>query len=79
MIGPGSLAATFIIYGATEFLGGYGFLAVFVGALAIRGMNRKHRIHESLHLFSEMAERVLVAIILFGLGGAIAGGSTEPS
>jgi len=74
MVGPGALAATLMIYGATESLGGYGFLAVFVGALAIRSQRREHRFHQALHSFSEMAERLLTAVILFALGGAIAGG-----
>jgi NhaP-type Na+/H+ or K+/H+ antiporter len=78
MVGPGALAATLMIYGVTESLAGYGFLAVFVGALAIRDQRREHRFHEALHSFSEMAERVLTAVVLFAFGGAIAGGLLAP-
>lgn len=78
MVGPGALAATLIIYGATEYIDAYGFLAVFVGAVAIRSERRDHDYHESLHSFSEMAERVLTATVLLALGGALAGGLLAP-
>lgn len=78
MVGPSALAATLIIYGVTEYVGGYGFIAVFIGALTIRGNHREHDYHESLHRFTEMTERVLTAIFLIVFGGAIAGGLLEP-
>lgn len=78
LIGPSALAATLIIYGVTEYLGGYGFIAVFIGALTIRGNHREHAYHESLHRFTEMTERLLTAVFLVAFGGAIAGGLLEP-
>ena len=78
MVGPGALAATLVIYGATELAGAYGFVAVFVGALAIRSNRREHAYHESLHTFAEMIERLLTAGVLVAFGGAVAGGLLAP-
>lgn len=78
MTGLGSLAGTLIIYGATEVVGGYGFIAVFIGAVALRNYDRKHHHHESLHIFAEKSERILIALILLALGGAVAGGLLVP-
>lgn len=78
MVGPSALAATLIIYGVTEYLGGYGFIAVFIGALTIRGDRREHDYHESLHRFTEMSERLLTSLFLVAFGGAIAGGLLDP-
>ena len=78
MVGPSALAATLIIYGVTEYLGGYGFIAVFIGALTIRSNRRGHEYHRSLHRFTEMTERLLTAVFLVAFGGAIAGGLLQP-
>lgn len=78
MIGPAALASTLIIYGVTQYLGGYGFVAVFVGAVTMRGSSRDHDYHASLHAFSEMAERILTGVLLIAFGGAIAGGLLAP-
>ena len=78
MVGPSALAATLIIYGVTEYLGGYGFIAVFIGALTIRSNRREHEYHRSLHRFTEMTERLLTAVFLVAFGGAIAGGLLQP-
>ncbi len=78
MVGPGALAATLVIYGTAELAGAYGFVAVFVGALAIRSNRREHAYHESLHTFAEMTERLLTAGILVAFGGAVAGGLLVP-
>ena len=66
-----ALAATFIAYGAVEMLGGYGFLAVFVSALALRNASRDHDFHERLHGFAEEAERLLVMSLLVLFGGMV--------
>ena len=78
MLGLGALAATLILYGGTEFVDGYGFLATFIGALTIRHYERTHDYHETLHIFSEQAERLLMAGILIAFGGALADGLLEP-
>jgi NhaP-type Na+/H+ or K+/H+ antiporter len=69
-----ALGITFVAYGVTEILHGYGFLAVFVSALAIRSEERHHAYHERLHEFAEQTERLLMMLVLVLFGGAIAGG-----
>ncbi|MFB9467187.1 cation:proton antiporter [Streptomyces cinereospinus] len=67
-----ALGATFLSYGVTELLGGYGFLAVFVTACAIRAAERAHGFHNVLHDFVEQVERLFTAVLLFVLGAFIA-------
>lgn len=78
MVGLGALAATLLIYGVTEYLGGYGFIATFLGAVIIRNYKRRHEYHDSLHSLTEKVERLLTALIVISLGAAIAGGLFEP-
>lgn len=77
MTGSAALAVTLVAYGVTEFLGGYGFLATFVAAYVLRHRDAEHEYHEQLVIFVEQFERVLVAIILLLLGGAVARGFIE--
>lgn len=72
------LAATFIAYGATEVIGAYGFLAVFVCALSIRASEREHEYHRVLHDFAEQIERLLTVLLLVLFGGAIVRGLLDP-
>lgn len=69
-----ALAATFLAYGITELVEGYGFIAVFVCACAIRSGERRHGYHQVLHRYVEQAERMLTVLIVFLLGGAAATG-----
>lgn len=78
MLGLGALAATLLLYGITELVGGYGFLAVFIGALTIRNYERTHEYHAFMHSFAEKAEQLIMALLLLGLGAAIAGGLLAP-
>ena len=73
-----ALAATFLAYGAVEVAGGYGFLAVFVAARAIRAAERSHEYHQVLHDFAEQTERLLTVLLLLLLGGAVVGGLLAP-
>ncbi len=73
-----ALAVTLLVYGATELLQGYGFIAVFVAALSIREYERKHEYHRVLHHFADQAERFLMAIIVFMLAGWIVAGLLGP-
>ena len=73
-----ALAATFLAYGAVEVAGGYGFLAVFVAARAIRSAERSHEYHQVLHNFAEQTERLLTVLLLLLLGGAVVGGLLAP-
>ncbi|MFC0509245.1 cation:proton antiporter [Micromonospora costi] len=69
-----ALAATFLAYGLVEVAGGYGFLAVFVAARAIRSAERTHEFHSVLHDFAEQVERLLTVLLLLLFGGAVVGG-----
>ncbi|PRH76091.1 cation transporter [Streptomyces solincola] len=69
-----ALGATFLTYGITELLHGYGFLAVFVAACALRSAERSHGYHNVLHEFTEQIERLLTAALLFLLGMFVASG-----
>ncbi len=69
-----ALAVVLLVYGVTELLQGYGFLAVFVAALALRHFEREHNYHEHLHAFIEQSERLLLVIALVVFGGTLATG-----
>ncbi|MDG4830206.1 cation:proton antiporter [Solwaraspora sp. WMMD1047] len=73
-----ALAATFLSYGVVEVLGGYGFLAVFVAARAIRAAERSHEYHQVLHDFAEQVERLLTVLLLLLFGGAVVSGLLAP-
>ncbi|MES2194585.1 MAG: sodium:proton antiporter [Pseudomonadota bacterium] len=69
-----ALGITLAIYGIAESVHGYGFLAVFVGGLALRAAERNHKYHQTLHDFAEQLERLLMMILLVLFGGAISSG-----
>ncbi len=69
-----ALAATFLTYGITEMVEGYGFVAVFVCAVTIRAGERVHGYHGVLHSYIEQLERLLTVVVLVLLGGAVARG-----
>ena len=69
-----AIGATFVAYASAEICHGYGFLAVFVSALVLRGTEHDHEYHESLHDFSEQIERLLMMLVLILFGGAITTG-----
>ena len=72
-----ALTATFLAYGATEMIEGYGFIAVFVCAVTIRAAEHTHGYHRVLHSYVEQLERLMTVVILVLLGGAIARGLLE--
>lgn len=69
-----ALGITCLAYGVTEMVKGYGFLAVFVAALALRATKREDKYHEKLHDFAEELERLLMMVLLVLLGGTMTGG-----
>jgi len=73
-----SLGITLVAYGLTEMVHGYGFLAVFIAAVALRQQERAHDYHEKLHDFVEQLERLLMMALLVLFGGALARGLLEP-
>jgi NhaP-type Na+/H+ or K+/H+ antiporter len=78
MRGTEALATTLVTYGATELLHGYGFIAVFVGALTLRHYEWEHDYHLVLHDFAVMVERLVMAAVLVLFGGAMVGGLLSP-
>jgi sodium/hydrogen antiporter len=69
-----ALAATFAVYGLAELVGGYGFIAVFAAALAIRSVERDHGYHRQLHQLIEQLETILTLALLLMLGAAMSAG-----
>lgn len=69
-----ALAAVFAVYGLTELAGGYGFLAVFTCAIAIRRIERDSGYHEQMHSLVEQLEHVLTLVVLLLLGAAVTTG-----
>ena len=69
-----AIAALLATYGVAEVLGGYGFLAVFTCAMAIRSFERKHSYHHDMHEVIERLERLLTLVVLLLLGMALTNG-----
>jgi NhaP-type Na+/H+ or K+/H+ antiporter len=63
-----ALAALLASYGAAELVGGYGFLAVFTCAMAMRASERHHDYHRAMHEVIERLERLLTLAVLLFLG-----------
>ncbi len=64
-------ASVFITYGITELCNGYGFLAVFIAALAGRKLFFARNSTTALkktHYFSDQVEQILLALLLLWLG-----------
>lgn len=68
------IAATLLSYGVAELCQGYGFLAVFVAAVAIRSSEHRHELHGHLHAFAQQTENLTVAALLVLFGGALVHG-----
>ena len=68
------VATTLLVYGLTELVWGYGFVAVFVTAVTLRNYELYHKYHRKLHDFTEQIERILVAIVLLLFGGTLVHG-----
>lgn len=69
-----ALAVTFLAYGLTELVHGYGFVAVFVAACTLRAAERAHGAHKVAHSFVEQIERMLTSWLLLLLGAALSDG-----
>jgi sodium/hydrogen antiporter len=72
-----ALSSTILVYGVTEIVQGYGFIAVFVAALTLRNSERHHKYHLKLHSFIDEIERILLAVILLLFGGSLVQGSID--
>ncbi|KAB0675838.1 cation:proton antiporter [Aureimonas leprariae] len=73
-----ALAATFVSYGLSEIVHCYGFLAVFVTALTIRGSHRDHDFQRDMHDVTEQIERLAMMVLLVLFGGALVSGLLGP-
>jgi NhaP-type Na+/H+ or K+/H+ antiporter len=69
-----ALAALLMAYGASELVGGYGFLAVFTCALTVRSVERDHDYHRHMHDVINRLETLLTLVVLLGLGFALTNG-----
>lgn len=69
-----AIALTLAVYGITELLHGYGFVAVFVAAIALRHYEKGHEYHQNLHDVTDQAERLLIAVVLILFGGNLVSG-----
>ena len=69
-----ALAALAISFGAAEVVGGYGFIAVFCCAMAVRSAERGHEYQQAMHGVVERLERLLTLLVLLCLGIAMSHG-----
>jgi NhaP-type Na+/H+ or K+/H+ antiporter len=72
-----ALSVTLLVYGIAELAKGYGFIAVFTCAITLRNYEMGHKLHTTLHKFSDQIERILVAVTLLIFGGALVSGILE--
>jgi sodium/hydrogen antiporter len=72
-----AVSTTLTVYGLTELAHGYGFIAVFVAAVALRNYELDHKYHTKMHSFTDQIERILLAIVLILFGGSLATGILE--
>jgi sodium/hydrogen antiporter len=66
-----AFSTTLLVYGATELLHGYGFIAVFVCAVTLRNFKIEHEYHVKLHSFTDQLERMLMVVVLILFGGTL--------
>lgn len=66
-----ALAGVLVVYGLTELIEGYGFIAAFVSGLILRRQESEHEYHVQLHNFVQAIEHALTAVILIALGAAL--------
>jgi len=69
-----ALAALLAAYGVAELVHGYGFLAVFACAMALRSAERRHEYHRSMHDVVQRLERLLTLAVLLVLGISFSSG-----
>jgi NhaP-type Na+/H+ or K+/H+ antiporter len=72
--GIAALGMTFVAYGLAQAVSAYGFVAVFVAALALRAAEPDHDYQVRLHDFVEQIERLAVMMSLIMFGGALTNG-----
>ncbi len=73
-----AISAALITYGLCEMAQCYGFLGVFVAALAIRHAHRSHDFQREMHDFTEQIERIAMMAGLLLFGAALVSGLLAP-
>ena len=74
-----AVATALVLYGAAEIVGGYGFLAVFVGGLAFRRYEHGHELNGRVHAGAEQVEKFMELAAILLLGSLLTGsGLTAP-
>lgn len=68
------LAAILITYSLAEIAEGYGFLAVFVGAVASRRRNEESEVHSKNYAAIDQVEQAMLGVFLIAFGGILATG-----
>lgn len=71
------LGTLLLAYGLAELVEGYGFLAVFIGAVTARQRENKSRYHKISHHFIDQIEQIVLVAVLFGFGAMLASGVLE--
>ncbi len=66
-----ALAGVLAVYGLTELVEGYGFIAAFVSGLVLRRQESGHSFHTQLHDFSQAIEHAFTSVLLIALGAAL--------
>lgn len=66
-----AIGAIFAVYGLTELLGGYGFLAVFASGVAFRRYERGHEVNQRLHDVTLVIEKLGELSVLLLLGSVL--------
>lgn len=70
-----ALSLTFAVYGISELIHGYGFMAVFFAGLSIRySENISGKYKKKMHDFSHEIERLLLVVWIIFFGGTIMNG-----
>lgn len=74
-----AIAAVLAVYGLTETLGAYGFLAAFAGGLAFRRRERSHEYQARVHHGAETVEKLSELALVLLLGSTVTTvGLTKP-
>ncbi|MGB3712442.1 MAG: sodium:proton antiporter [Erythrobacter sp.] len=64
-------------YGLAEIVEGYGFIAVFVGAVTARQREARSRYHRITHHFIDQIEQIVLVLVLLAFGAMLASGVLE--
>jgi NhaP-type Na+/H+ or K+/H+ antiporter len=72
------MATLLVAYGLAEIAEGYGFLAVFAGAVTARQCEPGNEYHARTHQFVDQLEDIVLVAMLFGFGGLLASGVLAP-